>query len=139
MTITKKQWTIIGVVVAIIAIWYFFLRKKKAESNFTLPPDWVRKGLPPPLFPQGSVRQGGGGAGRPPSGKYTPQFAGAGAGAIGGNIGGGIVGTSTGVSTLGGGPTPTNTVGTPCIQGRFCGANQICVNGRCAFSSGSHW
>jgi hypothetical protein len=34
MEITKKQWTIIGVVVAIIAVWYFFLRKKKTESNY---------------------------------------------------------------------------------------------------------
>jgi hypothetical protein len=34
MNITKKQWMIIGVVVALIAIWYFFLRKKKAESSF---------------------------------------------------------------------------------------------------------
>jgi hypothetical protein len=33
MEITKKQWTIIGVVVAIILVWYFFLRKKK-ESGF---------------------------------------------------------------------------------------------------------
>jgi hypothetical protein len=37
MEITKKQWTIIGVVVAIIAVWYFFLRKKKVESNFRMP------------------------------------------------------------------------------------------------------
>jgi|688.fasta_scaffold03012_9 hypothetical protein len=39
MKITKKQWMIIGVViVAIILVWYFFLRKtnflKKAESNY---------------------------------------------------------------------------------------------------------
>jgi len=34
MNITKKQWMIIGVVIALIAIWYFFLRKKKAESGF---------------------------------------------------------------------------------------------------------
>jgi hypothetical protein len=34
MEITKKQWTIIGIVVAIIAVWYFFLRKKKTESNW---------------------------------------------------------------------------------------------------------
>jgi hypothetical protein len=33
MEITKKQWTIIGVVIALIAIWYFFLRKK-TESNY---------------------------------------------------------------------------------------------------------
>jgi hypothetical protein len=36
MTITKKQWMIIGVVVALIAVWYFFLRKKKSESNFMM-------------------------------------------------------------------------------------------------------
>ena len=34
MNITKKQWTIIGVVIALIAIWYFFLRKKPTESNY---------------------------------------------------------------------------------------------------------
>ena len=34
MNITKQQWTIIGVIVAVIAVWYFFLRKKKAESSF---------------------------------------------------------------------------------------------------------
>ena len=34
INITKQQWTIIGVVVAIIAVWYFFLRKKKTESSF---------------------------------------------------------------------------------------------------------
>ena len=34
INITKQQWTIIGVVVAIIAVWYFFLRKKKAESSW---------------------------------------------------------------------------------------------------------
>ena len=36
MNITKQQWTIIGVVIAVIAIWYFFLRKKPAESNYKL-------------------------------------------------------------------------------------------------------
>lgn len=35
MNITKQQWTIIGVVVAVIAVWYFFLRKKKAESGYS--------------------------------------------------------------------------------------------------------
>jgi hypothetical protein len=34
MNITKKQWMIIGVVAALIAIWYFFLRKKTTESGF---------------------------------------------------------------------------------------------------------
>jgi hypothetical protein len=35
MKITKKQWMIIGVVVAIILVWYFFLRKKKnTESDY---------------------------------------------------------------------------------------------------------
>ena len=34
MNITKKQWMIIGVI-AVIAVWYFFLRKKKpAESGY---------------------------------------------------------------------------------------------------------
>jgi hypothetical protein len=37
MNITKKQWTIIGVVIALIAIWYFFLRKKPTESNYGRP------------------------------------------------------------------------------------------------------
>ena len=37
MNITKQQWTIIGVVVAIIAVWYFFLRKKKTESGYAVP------------------------------------------------------------------------------------------------------
>ena len=37
MKLTKKHWTIIGVVIALIAIWYFFLRKKKApESNYRM-------------------------------------------------------------------------------------------------------
>ena len=35
MNITKQQWTIIGVIVAVIAVWYFFLRKKKSESSFS--------------------------------------------------------------------------------------------------------
>lgn len=34
MNLSKKQWTIVGVVIALVAIWYFFLRKKKAESNY---------------------------------------------------------------------------------------------------------
>ena len=35
MTLTKKHWMIIGVVIALIAIWYFFLRKKKpSESGY---------------------------------------------------------------------------------------------------------
>jgi uncharacterized membrane protein len=35
MKLEKKHWVIIGVViVAVIAIWYFFLRKKKAESGY---------------------------------------------------------------------------------------------------------
>ena len=36
MKLEKKHWIIIGVVVAIIAVWYFFLRKKKAESGFNV-------------------------------------------------------------------------------------------------------
>jgi hypothetical protein len=39
INITKQQWTIIGVVVAIILVWYFFLRKKtvaKQESGMIL-------------------------------------------------------------------------------------------------------
>ncbi len=35
MKLTKQHWMIIGVVIALIAIWYFFLRKKKpAESGY---------------------------------------------------------------------------------------------------------
>jgi hypothetical protein len=34
MKLEKKHYIIIGVVIAIIAVWYFFLRKKKAESGF---------------------------------------------------------------------------------------------------------
>lgn len=33
MTLTKKHWTIIGIVVAIILVWYFFLRKKSGSSE----------------------------------------------------------------------------------------------------------
>jgi hypothetical protein len=36
MEITKKHWTIIGVVIAVIAVWYFFLRKKKTESSYRI-------------------------------------------------------------------------------------------------------
>jgi hypothetical protein len=35
MKLTKQHWMIIGVVIALIASWYFFLRKKKpAESGY---------------------------------------------------------------------------------------------------------
>ncbi len=34
MKLEKKHWIIIGVVLALIAIWYFFLRKKKVESGY---------------------------------------------------------------------------------------------------------
>lgn len=37
MKLTKQHWTIIGVILAVVAIWYFFLRKKdvkKAESGY---------------------------------------------------------------------------------------------------------
>ena len=35
MEITKKQWTMIAIVVGLIAVWYFFLRKKDTkESSF---------------------------------------------------------------------------------------------------------
>ena len=34
MNITKKHYTIIAVVIGLIAVWYFFLRKKPVESNF---------------------------------------------------------------------------------------------------------
>jgi hypothetical protein len=35
MKLTKKQWTIIAIVVALIVVWYFFLRKKDTkESGF---------------------------------------------------------------------------------------------------------
>lgn len=37
MKLEKKHYIIIGVVIALIAIWYFFLRKKKApESNYRM-------------------------------------------------------------------------------------------------------
>lgn len=35
MTLTKKHYAIIGIIVALIVIWYFFLRKKKSESGYT--------------------------------------------------------------------------------------------------------
>jgi hypothetical protein len=42
MKIEKKHWIFIGVVIALIAIWYFFLRKKKpAENSYNA--DIVRK------------------------------------------------------------------------------------------------
>jgi hypothetical protein len=50
MEITKKQWTIIGVVIAVIAIWYFFLRKKtpaKTESS------WIPGGGSRVILPEG--------------------------------------------------------------------------------------
>lgn len=34
MTLTKNHYTIIAVVIGLIAVWYFFLRKKPVESNF---------------------------------------------------------------------------------------------------------
>lgn len=34
MKLTKQPWVIIGVIIALIAIWYFFLRKKKTESGY---------------------------------------------------------------------------------------------------------
>jgi len=37
MEISKKQWTIIAVVIAVIAIWYFFLRKKPAPAVVVVP------------------------------------------------------------------------------------------------------
>lgn len=40
MKIEKKHWIIIGIVVAIILVWYFFLRKKKNESGYTSIPSW---------------------------------------------------------------------------------------------------
>lgn len=55
MNITKKQWTIIGIVVAIILVWYFFLRKKKAESNFTRKFGRVSVGLTPTPVQEGSM------------------------------------------------------------------------------------
>lgn len=36
MKLEKKHWILIGVVIAVILVWYFFLRKKKSESSFTL-------------------------------------------------------------------------------------------------------
>jgi hypothetical protein len=50
MKLEKKHYIIIGVVVALIAIWYFFLRKKKAESSyrtFGASPKAVRGGSSP--------------------------------------------------------------------------------------------
>ena len=35
MKLEKKHWIIIAVVLGIIAVWYFFLRKKKTESSYT--------------------------------------------------------------------------------------------------------
>jgi hypothetical protein len=52
LNITKKQWMIIGVVVAIVAVWYFFLRKKKVESGYTafqLDPRGVESSFDPAL------------------------------------------------------------------------------------------
>lgn len=34
MKLEKKHWVIIGVVIALILVWYFFLRKKKTESSW---------------------------------------------------------------------------------------------------------
>ncbi len=34
MKLEKKHWMIIGVVAILVIVWYFFLRKKKAESGF---------------------------------------------------------------------------------------------------------
>ncbi len=34
MTLTKNHYTIIAVIIGLIAVWYFFLRKKPVESNF---------------------------------------------------------------------------------------------------------
>ena len=58
MSITKKQWTIIGVIIAIIAVWYFFMRNKKvtkAESS------WIQRGgcKPGELCSGGTVSAGG--------------------------------------------------------------------------------
>jgi len=36
MKLEKKHWIVVGVIVAIILIWYFFLRKKKAESGYAI-------------------------------------------------------------------------------------------------------
>ncbi len=38
MKLEKKHYIIIGVIVAIVAVWYFFLRNKKSESDFTKAP-----------------------------------------------------------------------------------------------------
>lgn len=35
MKLEKKHWIIIGIVVAIILVWYFFMRKKPIESNYS--------------------------------------------------------------------------------------------------------
>lgn len=47
MNITKKQWMIIGVI-AVIAVWYFFLRKKPVESGYAayqLDPNGIESGF----------------------------------------------------------------------------------------------
>ena len=33
MKLEKKHWVIIGIVIALIAVWYFFLRKKKTNES----------------------------------------------------------------------------------------------------------
>ncbi len=34
MKLEKNHYTIIAVIIGLIAVWYFFLRKKPVESNF---------------------------------------------------------------------------------------------------------
>lgn len=36
MKLEKKHWVIIGVIVAIIVIWYLFFKKKKSESGYSV-------------------------------------------------------------------------------------------------------
>ena len=63
MNITKKQWMIIGVI-AVIAVWYFFLRKKKpAESGYAayqLDPNGIESGFAASMGKVPSRIKGGG-------------------------------------------------------------------------------
>jgi len=42
MKLEKKHWVIIGVIVAIIVIWYLFFKKKKSESGYRMAAGSVR-------------------------------------------------------------------------------------------------
>ena len=112
MKIEKKHWIIIGVVVAIIAVWYFFLRKKKAESNF--------KNFAPPF--KGTVFNPYGPM--PMGARVSPQK----------NVGGGV-GTGTGPAQGSVGYGGACNASAP----NQCAGNMICKGGRCVHVSGSSW